>query len=117
MKDSMEVKFVDPRKWLSKELAANLILDLSLNLFMNYWPQKKPLTQETLGDFEPYTLVYESTDHQWEKKLKNRISNGSVSPLAVMDRMLKVFTLFTEQNIIINTFDGSTRRELFKHLN
>ena len=78
---------------------------------------KKTLTKETLGDFEPYTLVYESTDHQWEKKLKNRISNGSVSPLAVMDRMLKVCALFTKPRIIINIFDGSTRRELFKHLN
>lgn len=63
MKDSLEVKAVNPMKWLSKS---------------------------TLGDFEPDSLNYDATDHQWEKKLKNRISNGSVSPLSVMDRMLKV---------------------------
>ena len=63
MKDSLEVKAVNPMKWLSKS---------------------------TLGDFEPDSLNYDATEHQWEKKLKNRISNGSVSPLSVMDRMLKV---------------------------
>jgi len=52
----------------------------------------RPPIQTTLGDFEPDTLVYEPTEHQWEKKLKNRITNGSVSPLAVMDRMLKTLT-------------------------
>jgi len=62
MKDSLEVKAVNPMKWLSKS---------------------------TLGDFEPDSLNYDATEHQWEKKLKNRISNGSVSPLSVMDRMLK----------------------------
>merc|ERR1712235_200335 len=77
MKDSMEVKAVDPLKWLSKS---------------------------TLKDFEPDSLVYEPTEHQWEKKLKNRITNGSVSPLAVMDRMLKaiprVFLALNEKDIL-----------------
>lgn len=84
----------------------------------------RPPIQKTLGDFEPDTLVYEPTEHQWEKKLKNRITNGSVSPLAVMDRMLKVFiwrylnrAVFTKTKIMIYIFYGrlmsSTRRELF----
>ena len=62
------------------------------------------LSKETLGDFEPDSLVYEPTEHQWEKKLKNRITNGSVSPLAVMDRMLKtiprVFLALNEKDIL-----------------
>ena len=54
----MEVSFTDPQKHLSKE---------------------------TLGNYKPEKL---STldEHLWDKKLKNRITNGSVSPLTVMDR-------------------------------
>ena len=62
MKNGPEVGFTDPTKWLSKE---------------------------TLGDYVPESLIYEETEHMWEKKLKNRITNGSVSPLGQYDRMLQ----------------------------
>ena len=52
----------------------------------------KWLSKKTLGDYEPASLVYDATEHQWEKKLKNRITNGAVSPLAQYDRMLSHIT-------------------------
>ena len=46
----------------------------------------KHLSKKTLKDFEPESMIYEESEFQWEKKLKNRITNGSISPLVVMDR-------------------------------
>ena len=46
------------------------------------------MSKETLGDYEVPSLAIVPTEHQWEKKLKNRITNGAVSPLAQYDRML-----------------------------
>jgi len=62
MKNGPEVGFTDPTKWLS---------------------------EKTLGDYVPESLIYEETEHMWEKKLKNRITNGSVSPLSQYDRVLQ----------------------------
>ena len=46
----------------------------------------KHLSKKTLTGYEAESMIYEDTEHQWEKKLKNRITNGSLSPLVVMDR-------------------------------
>jgi len=62
MKNGPEVGYTDPTKWLS---------------------------EETLGDYVPESLIYEETEHMWEKKLKNRITNGSVSPISQYDRILQ----------------------------
>merc|ERR1719223_371183 len=87
MKNGPEVGFTDPIKWLS---------------------------EETLGDYVPESLIYEETEHMWEKKLKNRITNGSVSPIAQYDRILQSIPNWyinaNEKDVLHDDAEMSARR-------